>query len=104
MLLILVDANEGRDFATAEVTSAYLREDMDDVIFTGEFLYILCCVKPEYETLASFKNRIKVLYILLKKAMYCCVKFALLKLTYLHPTGFRLQAEPLQTLHGKLYD
>jgi hypothetical protein len=48
------------------------------VKFTGEFVDILCGIKPEYEALVTYEKGIKVLYVLLKKAMYGCVKSALL--------------------------
>jgi hypothetical protein len=81
MLSILVDAHERRDVDTADVTGAYLRADMDDVVivkFTGEFVDILYGIRPEYKILVTYENGIKVLYVLLKKAMYSCVKSALL--------------------------
>jgi hypothetical protein len=81
MFSIVVDAHEGRDVATADVTGAYLRAYMDDEVimkFTGQFVYILRGIRPAYEALVVYKNGIKVLYVFLEKAMYRCVKLDLL--------------------------
>jgi hypothetical protein len=54
MLSILIDAHEGRDVATADVTGAYLRIYMDGVVimkFTGEFVDILCNFKRNFSDL-----------------------------------------------------
>jgi Reverse transcriptase (RNA-dependent DNA polymerase) len=81
LLSLLIDAHEGRDVATADVVGAYLRAYMDDEVimkFSGEFVDILLGMKPEYETFVVLENGVKVLYVLLLKAMYGCVKSALL--------------------------
>jgi hypothetical protein len=79
MFSIMVDAHEGRDFATADVTGAYLRAYMEDEVimkFTGEFVDIVCGILPENKAFVGYENRIKVLYVLLLKAVlsaHCCV-------------------------------
>jgi hypothetical protein len=81
MLSILIDAHERRDVATVDVTGSYLRADMDDkgiLKFTGEFVDILCSIKPEYDILVTIVNGVRVLCELLLKTMYRCVKSALL--------------------------
>jgi hypothetical protein len=45
---------------------------------SGEFVDILLGMKPEYEEFIVYKSGVKVLYVLLLKAMYGCVKSALL--------------------------
>jgi hypothetical protein len=92
MMSILIDAHEGRDVATVDVSGVYLRAKMDDVViikFTVAFVDILCKMKPEYALFVTCKNGVKVLYVQLLKAMYGCVKSALLWYSLL-----------VQTLHG----
>ena len=81
MLSIMIDAYEGRDVATADVVGAYLKAFMDDFVvikYTGESVDILCSMKPEYTKFVTFENGVKVLYARLIKALYGCVKSALL--------------------------
>jgi hypothetical protein len=72
MLSILVDAHKQRDLATAYVVGAYLRAHMDDVVImkvTGEFIDILCGIKPKFKILGTYEDGVKVLFVLLKKAV-----------------------------------
>ena len=49
MLSIIVDAHEGRDVATADMTGAYLKADMDDFVvmkFMDDSVDILCEMNP----------------------------------------------------------
>ena len=81
LLSILIDAHEGRDVATADVAGAYLKAYMDDLVlmkFTGESVDMLCKLNPEHESLVVTENGVKVLYVCLIKAIYGCVKSALL--------------------------
>ena len=81
MLSIIVDAHENRDVATADVAGAYLKADMHDFVimkFTGASVDLLCETNPKHLPFVTVENGIKVLYVKLSKAMYGCVKSALL--------------------------
>ena len=81
MLSILIDAHEGRDVGTADVAGAYLKADMDDFVimkFTGTSVDILCKLNPKYTAFVTMERGVKILYARLTKAMYGCVKSALL--------------------------
>jgi len=80
-LSIIVDAHEGRDVATADVAGAYLKADMDDFVvmkFTGGSVDILCEMNPDHTKFTTTERGVKVLYVRLIKAIYGCVKSALL--------------------------
>ena len=81
ILSIVIDAHEQRDVATADVAGAYLKAFMDDFVlmkFTGESVVILCKMNPEHIKFVTIENGVKVLYVKLVKAIYGCVKSALL--------------------------
>ena len=81
MLSIVVDAHEGRDVATADVAGAYLKANMDDFVllkFTGESVDILCKMNKKYAKYVTKEGNVKVLYARLAKALYGCVKSAML--------------------------
>jgi hypothetical protein len=81
LLSIMIDAYENRDVATADVVGAYLKAFMDDFVlmkFTGDSVDILCEMNPEHVKNTTFENGTKVLYVRLIKAIYGCVKSALL--------------------------
>ena len=81
ILSIIIDAYEQRDVATADVAGAYLKAFMDDFVlmkFTGESVDILCKMNPEHSKFVNFENGVKTLYVRLVKAIYGCVKSALL--------------------------
>jgi hypothetical protein len=78
---IIVDAHEKRDVATADVAGAYLKADMPDFVvmkFTGKTVDILCEMNPDYLKFVAIENGKKVVYVRLIKALYGCVKSALL--------------------------
>jgi len=80
-LSIIVDAHEGRDVATADVAGAYLKADMDDFVimkFVGESVDILCRMNSAHNKFVTIEKGTKVLYVRLIKAIYGCVKSALL--------------------------
>ena len=97
MLIMLIDANEDRDVATADVVRAYLLADMNEftmVKIVGTAKDIMCQVNPDYKnyiTKERFKN---ALYLRLTKALYGCMQFALLWYRifkgYLEKLGFVL--------------
>ena len=82
MLTLIVDAMEGRDVATADVAGAYLNAKMDDYVLMrleGEDVSLMCDVNPVYRNYVSRgKNGRKVLFLRLARALYGCVKSALL--------------------------
>jgi hypothetical protein len=81
MLSIVIDAHEERDVATADVAGAYLKADMDDFVlmkFTGASVDILCKMNPSHLKFVTIEKGTKVLNARLTKAMYGCVKSALL--------------------------
>ena len=81
LLTILIDAHENRDVGTADVAGAYLKALMDDFVlmkFTGDSVNILCKINPGHIKNVVLENGVKVLYIRLIKAIYGCVKSALL--------------------------
>jgi hypothetical protein len=81
MMSILIDAWEHRDVATADVTGAYLNADLDDFTLLkleGESVTIMCDVCAEYTKFVCYEHGKKVLCLQLLKALYGCVKSALL--------------------------
>lgn len=81
MLSIIIDAFEDRDVATADVAGAYLKAFMDDFVimkFVGPSVRILCKLNPTHERCVTTENGVEVLYVRLIKALYGCVKSALL--------------------------
>ena len=81
MISLVIDAIEGRDVAIADIAGAYLFADMDEYILlrlTGQSVDLLCKVNKEYEKYVTYENGVKVLYLELAKALYGCVRSALL--------------------------
>ena len=82
MLTLMVDAMEGRDVATADVAGAYLNAEMDDYVLMrleGEDVTLMCDVNSTYrDYVHRGKNGRKVLFLRLARALYGCVKSALL--------------------------
>jgi Reverse transcriptase (RNA-dependent DNA polymerase) len=81
MYTLLIDAKERRDVATADVVGAYLNADMDQFTvmkLTGDAVNIMIQVDSSYAQFVSRENNKPVLYLQLKKALYGCVRSALL--------------------------
>ena len=81
MLSMIVEAYEGRDVATADIAGAYLKAYMKDFVlmkFTGETVRVLCDMNPRHKPFVVIENNQQVLYVRLIKAIYGCVKSALL--------------------------
>jgi hypothetical protein len=81
ILSLLIDAYERRDVATADVIGAYLHADMPDFVIirlTGNAVDIMCQVNPKYKAFVTVENGKPALYLQLLKALYGCVKSALL--------------------------
>jgi hypothetical protein len=77
----MIDAKEERDVATADVAGAYLKADMGDFVimkFNGKYVDIPCRMNPTYEPYVTIENGQRILYVRLLKALYGCVKSALL--------------------------
>jgi hypothetical protein len=80
-LTFLIDAFERREVVTADVPRAYLHADMDEFTIlklVGQSVDILCKANPEYEKFVTEENGKKVLYLQLLKALYGCIRSAML--------------------------
>ena len=78
---IMVDAYEGRDVATADVVEAYLKAYMDEFVVmkvSGASVDVLCKMNEKYKKFVVVEGNSRVLYVKLIKAIYGCVKSALL--------------------------
>ena len=76
ILSFMIDASEGRDVVTADVVGVYLLATMSDYVvvkITGKEVNIMCKVSEEYETIVGIENGKRVIYLLLKKALYGCM-------------------------------
>ncbi|KAL7574572.1 hypothetical protein ACA910_015922 [Epithemia clementina (nom. ined.)] len=81
MLSLLIDAHERRDIAVADVVGAYLNARMTDFVvmkLTGDAVDIMCQVNTSYAAFVTIEKGQKVLYVQLARALYGCVKSALL--------------------------
>jgi hypothetical protein len=81
MMSVMIDACEDRDVAIADVTGAYLHAFLDDFTLLkleGESFEIICSVCEKYIKFVTCENGKKELYLQLLKALYGCVKSALL--------------------------
>jgi hypothetical protein len=91
MISLMIDAKERRDVAIADVAGAYLKADMDDFVvmkLIGDDVRIFCEMNPDYEKYVVDERGQRALYVRLLKALYGCVKSALL--------WYRLFSEHLQ--------
>jgi Cobalamin biosynthesis protein CobT (nicotinate-mononucleotide:5, 6-dimethylbenzimidazole phosphoribosyltransferase) len=82
LLTLMTDAMEGRDVAISDVVGAYLNAWMDDYVtmkLTGREAELACELNPEWKKHLRYNHRgVAELYVVLKKALYGCVKSALL--------------------------
>ena len=81
LITLLIDAWEKRDVATADVVGAYLNAYMEDFVvvkLVGDEVDIISRINPIYKEYITSENRKKVLYLQLIKALYGCIKSALL--------------------------
>ena len=79
--MMMVAAHEGRDVATCDVPGAYLHADMPDFVimkFEGHVVDVLIQIDKNYENFVVIENGKRVIYVRLLKALYGCVKAALL--------------------------
>ena len=76
ILTMLIDAQEGRDIAVADVGGAFLLSEMPDYVrvkITGKLVDIMCLVRPEYDKFVTIENGRKILYMRLKIALNGCM-------------------------------
>ena len=82
MLTATIDAQEGRDVAVVDIPRAYLRANMDNevhVVFRGTLAEMMVMADPAlYQPFVSYETGKPVLYVRLQKALYGCLKSALL--------------------------
>jgi Reverse transcriptase (RNA-dependent DNA polymerase) len=81
MISLMIDSFERRDVATADVAGAYLNADMDDFVLlklTGNTVDIMCRANDKYSAYVAQEYGKSVLYLQLMKALYGCVRSALL--------------------------
>jgi len=82
MLSMMIDAYENRDVATADVVGAFLKGDMDDFVMVklmNEKVDIMCRVESKYrDYVIRGKNGRKTLFMKLNKALYGCMKSAII--------------------------
>ena len=98
MLTATIDALEVRDVAVVDLIGEYLSADMDDevhVVFRGTIAEMMAAADPElYRPFVSYETRKAVLYFRLHKALYGCLKSALLfyenLVGYLEAYGYRM--------------
>jgi hypothetical protein len=110
MMSIMIDAKEGRDVATADVAGAYLHAELDDFTLLkveGASVDIMCDVCERYRKFVTYENGKKVLYLRLLKALYGCVKSALLWYELFSGTlqGMGFELNPYDTcVANKMFD
>ena len=93
LLTALIDAVEDRHVAVADITGTYLNADMDDFVLIqllGDDVDMMCNANPTYKQFVTNEKGRKMLFLQLKKALYGCVKSALL--------WYRLFCDMLQDL------
>ena len=81
LMTLVIDAMEGREVATADVPGAYLQAEMDDDVIlrmTGASVDVLCQVNESYKEFVTEENGKKVIYLKLNRALYGCIKSAML--------------------------
>ena len=81
MLSLLIDAEEKRDVATADVIGAYLMADMKYKVIvkmTGKAVDIMCKVTIHYIPFISPEKGRKIIYVRFKKALYGCMQSEIL--------------------------
>jgi Reverse transcriptase (RNA-dependent DNA polymerase) len=97
MISLMIDSFEQRDKATADVPGAYLNADMDAFVLlklTWDTVSIMCQVNNKYSVYVTIEHGQQVLYLQLKKALYGCVRSALL--------WYELFSSTLQTMGFEL--
>ena len=82
---LIIDAYEGRDVASFDVPGAYLHAKMPNengkqilLKIKGEFVDLMCEVNPNFKKDVIYENGMKVLYLIILRALYGCIQSALL--------------------------
>jgi hypothetical protein len=73
ILSCVIDAQEGRHVATADIPGAFMQADMDELVhmrLDGIIVELLLEIAPEYESFVTIENGKRVLYVQLEKALY----------------------------------
>ena len=82
MITATIDALEGRDVAVVDIPGAYLSADMENevhVVFRGTLAEMMLMADPAlYRPFVSYETGKPVLYVRIQKALYGCLKSALL--------------------------
>jgi hypothetical protein len=81
ILSLMIDSYEGRDVATADVAGAFLKGDMPDFVLIkliNEEVDIMCDVDSTHKQYVTYEGGKKVLYMQLNKALYGCMKSAII--------------------------
>jgi hypothetical protein len=81
ILSLMIDSYEGRDVATADVAGAFLKGDMPDFVLiklVNEEVDIMCDVDASNKQYITYEGSKKVLYMQLNKALYGCMKSAII--------------------------
>jgi hypothetical protein len=81
ILTLMIDSYEGRDIATADVAGAFLKGDMPDFVLiklVNEEVDIMCDVDPVNKQYITYEGPKRVLYMQLNKALYGCMKSAII--------------------------
>ena len=81
ILSLMIDSYEGRDVATADVAGAFLKGDMPDFVLiklVNEEVDIMCDVDANNTQYVTYEGSKKVLYMQLNKALYGCMKSAII--------------------------
>ena len=82
MLTETIDALEGQDVAVVDIPGEYLSAYMDNevhIVFRGKLAEMMVMANPKlYQPFVSYEIGKPVLYVRLQKALYGCLKSALL--------------------------
>jgi hypothetical protein len=68
LLVMMMDAHEGRNFATANITGAYLTAKMDDFVvvkFTGKLVDIMFTMNRKYTDFVAFEGNLYRFFVML---------------------------------------
>ena len=81
IMLLLIDAKEGRDVAISDVVGAYLLAEMKNHVImklTGNDVDVMCTTNKKYKKCVTLEKGKKVIYLNLLRALYGCIQSTLL--------------------------
>ena len=83
MATLVIDTHEGRDVAICDVPGAYLSVSMPKdkfilIEFVNEFVNLMCMANPSLKPMVRADNGKKVIYLMVRNALYGCVESGLL--------------------------